>query len=82
VVKRPFWKYSFPSWVVKKHIDVGGIFLIASTTTLSSGVYSFSVFTPEESSVFWRLREEGLSDRKIAERTGLSVCTVHRLAYQ
>ena len=29
-----------------------------------------------------RLREEGMSYRKIAKRTGLSVCTVHRLAYQ
>ena len=29
-----------------------------------------------------RLRDEGLSYRKIAKRTGLSVCTVHRLAYQ
>ena len=29
-----------------------------------------------------RLREEGLSYRKIAKRTGLSVCTVHRLADQ
>ena len=29
-----------------------------------------------------RLRNEGLPYRKIAKRTGLSVCTVHRLAYQ
>mgnify|MGYP001990034155 CR=1 FL=1 len=29
-----------------------------------------------------RLRTEGLSYRKIAKRMDLSVCTVHRLAYQ